>query len=158
MTRLTVRSKVLKIRNLPKGQRRVGTINSKPLALFIVLLVLGVLLVAVKKNLFIGIFLIVFSLYNILFIRGDCLVEFYEDFVVFYHIHSNKDECYLLFWEDIAKWQIVRNRKDYDELCIELKNHMTVKIPCVSKLKLERYFKRYAQTEAQEDVVTSKSM
>lgn len=155
---MTVRSKILKIRNIPKGHRRSGTINSKPLALFIVVLGLGILLVAVKRNLLIGIFLIVFSLYNILFIRGECMVEFYDEFVVFYHVNSQKDECYVLFWEDIAKWQVARNRKDYDELNIELKNHTTIKIPCVSRIKLDRYFKRYVQSAVQEDVLTSKTM
>ena len=143
---MSVRSKMLKIRNLPKGHRRLGSINTKPIDLFIAVLAFGVVLIAVK-SLFIGTFLIAFSLYNILFIRGDCLAEFYDDFVVFYHVNSHKDECYLL-----------KNRKHYDELIIGLKNNTIVRFPCVSKIKLARYFRRYAQGSTREDVVTSKTM
>lgn len=154
---MSVRSKMLKIRNLPKGHRRLGSINTKPIDLFIAVLAFGVVLIAVK-SLFIGTFLIAFSLYNILFIRGDCLAEFYDDFVVFYHVNSHKDECYLVFWEDIDKWQVLKNRKHYDELIIGLKNNTIVRFPCVSKIKLARYFRRYAQGSTREDVVKSKTM
>lgn len=158
MTRLTVRSKMLKIRNLPKEHRRLGVINSKPVVLFVVLLGVGIVLVAMKQNFLIGIILITLSLYNMLFIRGDHLVEFYDDYVVFYHINANKDECYLVFWEDIAAWQIQRNGMNYDELVIGLKNHQTIRFQCVSKMKLERYFKRCVNNVKKEDVITSKTM
>lgn len=155
---MTVRSKMLKIRNLPKGHRRLGVINSKPVELFIVLLGLGILLVAMRQYFLAGVLLIIFSLYNMLFIRGDQLVEFYDDFVVFYHVNSHKDECYLVFWEDISTWQIQKNRMNYDEVVIGFINHTSVCFQCVSKTKLERYFKRCANAAQKEDVITSKTM
>lgn len=155
VTDLSVRSKNLKIRNLPKGHKIIDCVNSKPFVFFSICLVMGLLLVLIAQSYLIGGILVVLSLYNFFCIKNEKLVEFYDEFVVFYHISSYKDECYLLFWEDIESWKIIHTKRDYDELILHLKNGKKVTLKCVSKHKLQRYFKRYTKQLDQESIVSS---
>lgn len=150
---LNVRSKNLKIRNLPKGQKRLDCINSKPFAFFGLCFLVGLILIVLSQSYLIGGLLVVISAYNFFFIRNEVLVEFYEDHAVFYHHNAYKDECFLLFWEDVHSWQIKRTKKDYDELLLVLKNHRKVTLKCVSKHKIQRYFKRYASQASSKVVI-----
>lgn len=140
---LNIRSKNLKIRNLPKDGRQIDQINSKPYVFLISFLVMGILLMLCKSYL-LGTILLALFLYNFCFVKNSVLIRFYEEYVVFYNHANKKDECFLLFWEDIAKWQYVRTRSDFDELQITLKDGKKVTIKCIGKQKTLRYFKRYA--------------
>lgn len=155
VTNLIVRSKNLKIRNLPKGHKMIDSVNSKPFVFFSFCLVIGVLLIILCQSYLIGGILTVLSLYNFFCIKNEKLMEFYDEFVVFYHINSYKDECFLLFWEDIESWKITHTKKDYDEILLRLKNGKTVCLKCVSKHKVQRYFKRYANQADKKAVLPS---
>ena len=150
---LNVRSKNLKIRNLPKGKKRIDCINSKPFAFFGLCLVMGIILITLCQSYLIGGLFIIVSIYNFFFIKNEVLVEFYEDHAVFYHTTSYKDECYLLFWEDVASWEIHHAKSDYDELTLTLKNDKKVTLKCVSKHKIQRYLKRYVAVRQEKVIV-----
>lgn len=155
MKHLNIRSKNLKIRNLPKGHKRLSQINSKPYLFLCLFLILGILLFIIKNYILSVLFLVLF-IYNFCFVKNEVLAEFYDDYVIFYQIGKHKDECYLLFWDDVDTWKYVRTKKDYDELQLTLKDHKKVAIPCIGKHKTLRYFKRYIQNGRNKIVASSK--
>lgn len=143
---MDVRSKILKIRNLPQGDKRIGSINAKPYAFFVVVLLTGILSVMKEHYLFGSIFIIV-SLYNLCFTQNEKLAEFYADYAVFYHINDHKDECFLLFWEDVEGWQCMRRHSGYDMIEITMHNQKSVSLRCVDKHKIDRYLKRFTHSQ-----------
>lgn len=151
---MNIRSKNLKIRNLPKGNQRLDQINSKPYLFLGLFLVMGTALLLCKSYLLGSMFIILFF-YNFCFVKNDILIEFYNEYAVFYHYNNHKDECFLLFWQDIAKWQYVHTKKDYDEIEVWLKNGRQVCIKCISQHKTLKYFKRYAGVDANHEVVST---
>lgn len=153
---MDIRSHTLKIRNLPQGHKRIACINAKPYALLGLLLLIGILLVAWMKYYMLGGILLAAAVYNFLFIKNERLVEFYDEYVVFYHINTYRDECFLLFWNDIVSWQIKPTKSIYDELAITLRNQKEITLKCVSKHKLIRYFNTYAPKTKQDPAVISK--
>lgn len=141
---LNVRSKNLKIRNLPKQCKRIGQINSKPYVFLVLFFILGILLIACRSYVM-GTILTVLFIYNLCFVKNCVLIEFYEDHAVFYQITTHKDDCYLLFWDDIEKWRYVKTKTDYDLLEITLKNGKEISLKCISKHKTLHCFKRFVK-------------
>lgn len=139
---MNVKSKVLKIRNLPTGSKKIDKINAKPYLVLIVFLLVGIMLLFTSFYL-IGIVISFLFLYCLLFIKNVTLVEFYEDYAVFY-LNNGNEECFILFWEDITSWNIVSSRFDLDVLNIELRNRQCISLKCVSAKKVEKYFAKYA--------------
>lgn len=155
--KVDVRSKLLKIRNIPQGHKLIDCINTKPYFVFSVLGSIGLLLVLREKYMILGILLVFVAVYSFLFIKNERLIEFYDDYCVFYRMNANKDECFLLFWNDISAWEI-HPGSEYDELSVTLRDQRKIVLKCVCKHKLTRYFKRYVNREEQETAVISKTI
>lgn len=154
---MDVRSQLLKIRNLPQGHKLIDHVNAKPYLVFCILGGIGILFVLREKYMILGILLLFIALYSFIFVKNERLIEFYDDYCVFYRTNANKDECFLLFWNDISAWEI-HTGYEYDELSVTLKNQKKITLRCVCKHKLNRYFKRYVNREAQETAVMSKTI
>lgn len=144
---MNVRSKVLKIRNLPHDGKKVAQITSKPYLFIIICLLIGGALLFTRMYL-LGVVIAILFLCYLLFVRDVVLVEFFDRYVVFY-LNNGQDECYLLFWEDVASWQLVQHRNDLDELKVVLKNQQTISLRCLGRKKLLRWFHTYVDTQAQ---------
>ena len=138
---VNVKSKILKIRNLPKDGKRIDHVNAKPYLFIIVCLIVGVALLFTKIY-FVGIVITLLFLYYFVFVRDVVLVEFYDQYAVFY-LNNGKDECFLLFWEDVVKWEIINNRNDLDHLNIIMRNQESITLKCLSKKKVAKYFGQY---------------
>lgn len=151
MSNVNVKSKVLKIRNLPTDGRKIDQINAKPYLVIAVFLFIGIALLFTRVYL-IGIVITFLFLYCLLFVKDVVLIEFYETYAVFY-LNNGKEECFLLFWQDVAKWSITSSRNDLDVLNIELKNHQCISLKCVSRKKVEKYFLQCA-TPIRESEIT----
>ena len=106
MSNVNVKSKVLKIRNLPTDGRKIDQINAKPYLVIAVFLFIGIALLFTRVYL-IGIVITFLFLYCLLFVKDVVLIEFYETYAVFY-LNNGKEECFLLFWQDVAKWSITQ--------------------------------------------------
>lgn len=154
---MDIRSQPLKIRNLPQGHKIIDHINAKPYLVFSVLGTVGILLVLWEKYMILGILLLLIALYCFIFIKNERLIEFYDDYCVFYRINAYKDECFLLIWNDIASWEI-HSGNEYDELTVILKNQKKITLKCVGKHKLTRYLHRFVKNEEQETAVVSKTI
>lgn len=139
---MNVRSKVLKIRNLPKDGNRIDYVNAKPYLFIIICLLIGTGLLFTRVYI-LGILMLGLFLYYLIFVRNMILIEFYETYAVFY-LMNGRDECFLLFWEDIEHWDITSSRGEIDVLNIRLLNHETIALKCPMKKKVVQYFKRYA--------------
>ena len=110
-----------------------------------------------EKYMILGILLVFVAVYSFLFIKNERLIEFYDDYCVFYRMNANKDECFLLFLNDISAWEI-HPGSEYDELSVTLRDQRKIVLKCVCKHKLTRYFKRYVNREEQETAVISKTI
>lgn len=154
---MDVRSQSIKIRNLPQGHKRIGCINAKPYLLFGTIGMIGILLLLREKYMILGVLLLLSSLYCFLFIKNERLVEFYDEYCVFYRMNTYRDECFLLFWNEIDDWKIQQG-SEYDTLIITLRNQKKVHLKCVSRHKLIRYLKKNVNQKQQETAVISKTI
>ena len=134
---MDVKSKVLKIRNLPCDGKKLDTISSKPYGFICVLLIAGIILLCSNYYL-VGCVITIFSAYYLFFVKNIKLVEFFDRYALFY-MNNGKDECFVLFWEDVDHWEFSKCKNDLDSLTITLKNHQSVSIKCVSRKKIEKY-------------------
>lgn len=135
---MNIKSKILKIRNLPTNGKKIDQINSKPYMCIIVFLLFGIAMLWTSFYL-LGIIITLIFLFYLLFVKDKTLVEFYDQYVIFY-LNNGKEECFLLFWEDILHWDITQNRKDLDVLNIILKDNEQIALNCLSRKKIEKYF------------------
>lgn len=147
---MNIKSKNLKIRNLPKNNKRIDKINSKPYLALIIFLVSGIAIFSVSY--LIGLLICALCLYNLCFIRNMILTEFFDDYAVFYNTQK-KDECFILFWQDIAKWKFQKQRSDLDILEVHLKDGRKVTFQCVSKRKTLNHFHKYSKAT---EIITNK--
>lgn len=144
---MNVRSKILKIRNLPKGDKRIDHVHAKPYVFISICLAIGIGLLCTRFFLA-GIIVTLIFLFYLIFVRDMILIEIYDQYAVFYFINE-KDECFLLFWEDIEKWEVINSRTDLDVLNITLHNHEMISLKCLSKKKVIKYFVKYTNEEQQ---------
>lgn len=142
-----IKSKVLKIRNLPKDKQRVDFISSKPYMFLTTFLAFGILLFAIQLKLA-GIVLIGLSVAGFFMMKDKVVTEFYDEYVVFYD-EKHLDECYILFWEDVMVWHYLVSKSSLDEIEIILKNDKHVKFQVLSKPKILKYFRKYAHNSVE---------
>lgn len=150
VSKVNVKSKILKIRNLPIDGKKVDQIKAKPYMFIIVILLFGIALLWTNFYL-LGILITLFFLYYLLFVKDTLLVEFYDYYVVFY-LNNGKEECFLLFWEDIDHWDISCSRRECDVLNITLKNNETLALKCLARKKVEKYFTIYASQDHEQTI------
>lgn len=136
---MNVKSKVLKIRNLPSDGQKLDTISSKPYAFILVLFSAGIILLCTEYYL-IGAIASIFGGYYLFFVKNVKLIEFFDRYAIFY-MNNGRDEAFVLFWEDVQRWEFVPCKSELDTLTITLKNQQSVSIKCVSKKKIEKYLK-----------------
>lgn len=147
---VNVKSKILKIRNLPSDGKKVDQIKAKPYGFIIVFLLFGVALLWTSFYL-LGIIITLIFLYYLLFVKDMVLIEFYDRYVVFY-LNNGRDECFLLFWEDIMEWSVTSSRRDLDVLNIILKNNEHIALKCITRKKVEKYFTLYGSGKTEKDI------
>lgn len=147
---MNVKSKILKIRNLPTDGKKIDQINVKPYSFIIVCLIAGISLMCTSLYL-IGFIITFLFLYYLLFVKDVVLIEFYDQYAVFY-LNNGKEECFLLFWEDVLRWSITSNRNDLDLLNIVLRNNECIALKCLSRKKVEKYFLRYVNHDPEKEI------
>lgn len=138
---MNVKSKTLKIRNLPQNEKRLACINSKPYLFIVIFLLIGCYALW-KEYYIIGTIIVAIFLFNLFCIPNKVVTEFYESYAVYYY-EQEKDECFILFWEDIASWIYYPKINDLDMIEIELKNGAGICFKCLSKQKTLQYFQKF---------------
>ncbi len=140
---MNIRSKVLKNRNIPSSGNLLGKVCSKPYGIIIIGIMMGTILLS-NEHYISGIVILFLFSYYLFFVRNLKLIEFYDQYAVFY-LHNGKDECYVLFWEDIESWMILSKWNDTDKLKVVLKNHEIITLNCIGKKKIKKYFLTYSK-------------
>lgn len=136
-----MKSKELKTYNLPNETAVLSEINAKPTALFIILIVLGIVSLVIKLSAIYGVAMIIVGSVCICFMPRVTLMEFYYDYLVMYN-RADKSSCAIIYYDEVVSWYYSWGAtKDF--LVIELENGNNEKIEAFSKTIFEAYMSRY---------------
>jgi hypothetical protein len=116
-----MKSKTLKVRNIPIGRSVFFRMNVKPTEYLSGILVLSILALFMDAPLpTIGLISCTVMCFALVATPDRILLEMNDEFMTFY---SPKDvsECTILYWDEILRWQYVRGRQ-CDHLKVELIN------------------------------------
>lgn len=138
-----LKSKKLNIKNVPKGNNAVSKIYLRPNTLFQFLLFFSIVLI-LRDNTIVGLGLIGFSCYNLLFTKNKYVVEFYETYVLF-HLENFDDEVYLLFYNEIESWSYINNNKGIDQIKVRLQGGKELAFNSYERRKMKKYMERYTK-------------
>lgn len=134
---MMLKSKKMMVRNLPKDGILRDKVTNKPYPILVSLFVISLLLL--KSLPLVAVVILCLSLY-LLFSKERRLIEFYDDYVIFF-TDLNNEECYILYTDEILDWRIESCRKLLS-LQVTLINNKVVTLSCGSKHKLLKYFKQ----------------
>ena len=135
-----MKSKELKIYNLPEGRIVLDVIDAKPNIWIFVIFTIGLLL-TIYNQLIWGISLILFSFFMIVMLPKRVLIEFYHDYMVLYN-HANKSDCEIIYYDDVLKWKYSLGLS-YDTLSIHLVDDSVHNVDGFSKFAYEVVMNRY---------------
>lgn len=116
-----MKSKILKIRNIPANHVVFFRMNVKPTEILSAILLLSILFLFLDAPFpTIGLITCTVVCFALVATPDRTLLEMNEQFMVFY---SPKDpsECAILYWDEILSWQYVKQRQ-CDHLKVELIN------------------------------------
>ncbi len=136
-----MKSKELKIYNLPVNRTVLNTINAKPMGLLTILTVFSVVLAFIEETKVIGFGLAFIFLAFIAFLPSRVLIEFSEEYMVLYN-KANHSDCFLVYYEDVTSWNYTRG-VTYDELSISLTDGSSTHIEGFSRSLYESDLNQY---------------
>ena len=136
-----MKSKELKTYNLPKEDIPISQIYAKPQALFLFLILLGILSFLFRIPSAYGIITILFSLGAMIFLPKVEMVDFYQDYLVLYN-RADRNNCVLIYYDEVASWNYSWSAgRDY--LYIDMEDGTTEKIEAFSKTLFEAQMNRF---------------
>lgn len=139
-----MKSKVLKIRNLPQEMQVLNEVKVKPIgSLLALMLVSGVFIISGSSIAIVGVVLLAISSYALIVMPDRILMQFTDEFLVLYN-RKIRDECMLIYWEEILLWQYQKHNNE-DQLWLQLTDGQTETIECFNRNKIVPYFKIYAK-------------
>ena len=138
-----MKSKVLKIRNLPSDMQVLNEIKVKPIgSLLFLVAVAGIFIISGSSIAIVGVVLLAVSAYALLVMPDRLLMQFTSDYLVLYN-RKNRDECMLIWWDEIVAWQYQKHNNE-DTLWLELIDGHVESIECFNRGRVVSYFKVYA--------------
>ena len=139
-----MKSKVLKIRNLPEEMQVLNEVKVKPIgSLLALMLVSGVFIISGSTIAIVGVVLLAISSYALLVMPDRILMQFTDEYLVLYN-RKTRDECILIYWDEILLWQYQKHNNE-DQLWLQLADGQTETIECFNRNKIVPYFKIYAK-------------
>ena len=133
-------SKDIKTYNLSNDTRILYRLELKPTFLLVVSMLIGFILVIPFTS--IGVVIISIASYCLVFLPSRVLLEFHDDYVIFYNKASHED-CVMIYYEDIMKWRYIKGRK-VDYLVVELEDGTRENIECFNYRAVTRYMRMFA--------------
>ncbi len=127
-----MKSKILRIRNIPKEPPIIATVSVKPKNGLIVMIFASFIMM-IFNDLFsyIGVLMFGMSSFCLFVLPDRKLIDFTHDYIILYNC-KERENCSLIYWEDILTWQYIW-RADHDDLEIELVDHTVKTIECFSR-------------------------
>jgi len=130
------------IKNLPNEEFKSHTINVKPYNFLYVLMACGfMLLFGSKIHILMGIILMLFCCFALIFLPDRKLVEFRDDYLVLYN-QRNRNECLMIDYDEIVSWTY-RMHYPYDTVYIELVDGRVEMCDMFSKHVIKKLFNVY---------------
>ena len=135
-----MKSKELKTYNLPKEDVLISEIDAKPQALFLFLILIGVLSFLFRVPTAYGVTTILFSLVAMIYMPKVEIIGFYQDYLILYN-RADRNNCFLVYYDEVSSWYYSWSAsRDY--LCIEMEDGTTEKIEAFSKTLFESHMNR----------------
>ncbi len=137
-----MRTKELKVYNLPNNRTINADIDAKPYTLLLGLMGLGVMLMIFNAYIY-GASLLLLGLFAIALLPRKILIEFSDNYMVLYN-KVDKNDCVIIYYDDIVFWNYQRNVQN-DTLTIELLDGSVESINCFDKHRIQRFMFIYAK-------------
>lgn len=138
-----MKSKEIRVRNLPKDNVPFYVSNVKPTSFLIIAMIAGICFLWIRTYLqVIGVMVIMVSLFSLLMLPDCKLYEIHQDYIVFYNRHD-KSECFIIYYEDMVSWHYEWN-PSYDQLVISLVDGSVEKQEVYAKYRIEKWLNSLA--------------
>lgn len=133
-----MKSKVIRIRNLPADDAALSATTVKPKILLVILAFSGILILWMKSYLMlIGMLLILIAVFAMLFLPDRVLCSFHSKFMVLYNQHD-RSECKILYYDEIVSWNYEWH-PTYDHLVLKLCDGSTEIQEMYAKYPIEKW-------------------
>lgn len=149
-----MKSKDIKIYNLPADDVCQNFIDSKPGYLLLVIAFVGLILIIPFGLYLYGGCLLIFGLLAYFLTPSNRMIEFYQDYLVLHNKASHSD-CMMIYYDEINKWNY-KFGISYDELVIELTDGRIVELDAFSRVKFEYCMNQYVKEKKAKKAKKSK--
>lgn len=136
-----MKSKELKVYNLPNDSFFICEICAKPTILFLFIFFVGVISLFFPFPKAYGLITILTALACICFMPRAVMVEFYNDYMVLYN-KADKNTCSIIYYNEVSSWYYTWGTSR-DFLVIELQDGNQEKIEAFSKTIFEVNMSRF---------------
>lgn len=133
-----MRSKQIKVIHIPNDTKPTKVIDAKPYPLFILALLTGIAFIIFRQYI-LGILILLFVLGFFLLLPKRKLIEFYDDFMIIYNLHS-LNECKIIYYDEVV-YYTYRWGVNADEVEIGLIDSSIERIEGFSKFLFESYLR-----------------
>ncbi len=139
-----MKSKELKIYNIPRETPPLLTMSIKPTKQLVITL-LAALLGSIILNEYSVFFLVIVAicLYALVAMPDRTLLEVYEGVLVVYD-DLQHNTCYCIYWEDLLTWQYIKNQNG-DKLTIKLTDGLEIKTDIYRSSRLLYFLNVFAK-------------
>ena len=138
-----MKSKEIRVRNLPKDDVPFYVSNVKPTSFLIIAMIAGICFLWIRTYLqVIGVMVIMVSLFSLLMLPDCKLYEIHQAYIVLYNRHD-KSECFIIYYEDMVSWHYEWN-PSYDQLVISLVDGSVEKQEVYAKYRIEKWLNSLA--------------
>ena len=138
-----MKSKEIRVRNLPKDDVPFYVSNVKPTSFLIIAMIMGICFLWIRSYLqVIGVMVIMVSLFSLLMLPDSKLYEIHQDYIVLYNRHD-KSECFIIYYEDMVSWHYEWN-PSCDQLVISLVDGSVEKQEVYAKYRIEKWLNSLA--------------
>ena len=138
-----MKTKEIKVYNLPEDRLINETIDAKPYLLITLIIIFGLFLMG--EDLTSGLTVALFGVAILLFMPRRTLIEFYDDYLILYN-KANHYFCTMVYYEDVASWHYSYGIT-VDELLIELNDGNVLSIEGFNKMLFEGNMNRYLKNK-----------
>lgn len=139
-----MKSKELKIYNIPKEDAPLLTMTIKPRKFLFVILWLSIILFCISPEYsVIGMVACAICLFALVAMPDRTLLDIYESLLVIYDSHQ-LDNCYCIYWDEVLTWQYARLQQG-DRLRIELIDGQRIECDIYRSHKLMFYLHTLAK-------------
>lgn len=138
-----MKSQRIRIRNIPADTAVIRRVRVKPMAVIIVMLIMGIAMLFMKPYLLIAsLTMIMLALFSLFVMPDRILCEFTDRYLILYNDHD-RVHCWMIYYEDIVSWQYEWH-PSIDTMVIHLVDGTSQSQDMYSLLSVYKYMHQYA--------------